>query len=156
MDSPAVAVSDDNPEITPEFEMMCMLVFTDATTGSEIAVRKSWPLAEVVWLSPFESSVEWKDIIHRDEKASSYYVDVTGLDEITNRRESLFASAAVSPHGERSPGDPNDMAFSLINTMTLTTRRAQQHHQTLNGLFGTIPEEPSLIIGAPPNVPPNV
>jgi len=144
----SIAVSDDNPEVTPEFEMMCMLVFTDATTGSEIAVRKSWPLSEVLWLSPYEPAVEWKDIIHRDEKAASYYVDVTGLDEIVNRRDAVidYASLAASPVGAATPA-AGDMTYSLINTMTLTTRgslaRGQVHqHANLNEIFSAIPEEP--------------
>ena len=113
--------SHEEVPVNPEFELMCMLVFTDATTGSEIAVRKSWPLAESLWLTPAESRVVWKDIIQLDEEADSYYVDVTGLDKIDNRSDAFidYTHLAPSPVGARSPGD---MTFALINTMTMPAR----------------------------------
>ena len=136
---------DDVP-VNPEFELMCMLVFTDATTGSEIAVRKSWPLAETVWLTPTESRVQWKDIIHRDEEADSYYVDVTGLDQIDNRSEAILDYTQMAPSpalfAARSPGAPADMAFALINTMTMPARggtmgRAFDRPQTIREIFSS-------------------
>lgn len=135
--------SREDIPISSEFEMVCMLVFTDATTGCEIAVRKSWPLADTIWLGQTEQRVRWRDIIHRDEKSDKYLVDVTGLDFIDNSVESLLpqvpegVSQLERPGAMRGPS--NTMAYQLINQMTMTTRHGQHTHAT--GLFPTIPEE---------------
>lgn len=105
--------------INSEFEIMCMLVFTDATTSSEIAVRKSWPLAETIWLPQSETAVRWKNIIHRDEKSDKYLVDVTGLDFIENTTESL-----MPPLGEMSPLESRSLTYRLINSMTMPAKGA--------------------------------
>jgi len=122
--TPRVLEDDIHDEIpvNPEFELMCMLVFTDATTGSEIAVRKSWPLAESIWLTPAESRVHWKDIIQRDEEADSYYVDVTGLDKIDNRSDAFIDYAHMAPSPMVGARSPADMTYALINTMTMPAR----------------------------------
>lgn len=136
-------VQDDIP-VNPEFEIMCMLVFTDATTGSGIAVRKSWPLAESIWLTPAESRVEWKDIVQREGEADSYYVDVTGLDKIENRSDAFidYAHLAPSPMVAKSPGIAPDKAFALINTMTMPARggthgRGFDRPQTIREVFSS-------------------
>lgn len=107
--------------INSEFEIMCMLVFTDATTSSEIAVRKSWPLADTLWLTQSESSVRWKNIIHRDEKSDKYLVDVTGLDLVDNPSSGI----AIPPGAAESSLDTVSMRYRLINSMTMPAKGGQ-------------------------------
>jgi hypothetical protein len=143
--SATFAESVDQALITSEFELVCSLVFTDATTGSEMAVRKSWLLGDTKWLTDADSTVKWQNIVSRDEKSDRYFVDVTGLNNFDNdlsvigsNDEDRFASSAASP-----------MAYQLINTMTLPSGRGPRSQRPVNErppameLFSSIPEEPS-------------
>ena len=134
-------MEEDIP-VNSEFELVCMLVFTDATTGCEIAVRKSWPLADTIWLSQSEQAVKWKNIIHRDDKSDKYFVDVTGLDFIDNSIESVIPGGEMpSPliAGAMSPSE--NIAFRLINTMTMSARPGTSQRTSAVDLFAAIPEE---------------
>ena len=125
--------------INSEFEIMCMLVFTDATTSSEIAVRKSWPLAETVWLSQAESAVQWKNIVHRDEKSDKYLVDVTGLDFIENKTEPFVPSQQMSPMQAMTVA--NSRTFRLINSMTMPAKAGSQRAAATDIFPSPISEE---------------
>ena len=136
---PTPCYTETNPDIpiNSEFEIVCILVFTDATTGCEIAVRKAWSLADTVWVAG--SPVQWTDIIHRDDKSDSYFVDVAGLDGIDN--ETLLSSPPEII-GEPAPlGSPAmSPAFRLINTMTMPARGGNVLRPSAASLFPSIPE----------------
>ena len=138
----STCVESDVP-LNSEFEMVCILVFTDATTGCEIAVRKSWALADTIWLSQSEPCVKWKEVIHRDEKADKYLVDVTGLDFIDNRSDSVYPLVeAPSPLFTGAMSPANTIAYRLINTMTMPAKGQQTHREAATKLFAsTIVEE---------------
>lgn len=114
---------DSDVPLMSEFEVMCMLVFTDATTGCEIAVRKSWALADSIWLAQSEQAVKWGNIVHRDEKSDKYLVDVTGLDNIDNEPETMLKAQIEEPCSPFAASPSHrDIAYRLINTMTLPAR----------------------------------
>jgi len=121
-----------------------MLVFTDATTGCEIAVRKSWALADSIWLSQSESNVKWKNIVFRDEKSDKYLVDVTGLDFIDNQPDTVLPTLQEEPSFGFEAASPSnrDIAYRLINTMTMPARGSQVRHTQTGELFPSpLPEE---------------
>ena len=113
---------DSDIPMNSEFEIMCMLIFTDATTGCEIAVRKSWALADSIWLSQSEPFVKWKNVIFRDEKSDKYLVDVTGLDFIDNEPETVLPTVAEETIAMAPSPSNRDIAYRLINTMTMPAR----------------------------------
>jgi hypothetical protein len=134
--------AEEDLPLNSEFEMVCMLVFTDATTGCEIAVRKSWPLAETIWLSQSEQSVKWRNVIHRDDKSDKYFVDVTGLDFIDNSIDAVIPRVEIpSPLNAGSMSPSENMAFRLINTMTMSARPGSSQRTSAIDLFAGIPEE---------------
>jgi hypothetical protein len=134
---------DADLPIQSTYEIVAMLVYTDSSTGCEIAVRKSWPLANTVWLSPSEPYVKWKNIIHRDANADKYLVDVTGLDLIDNRPDSLLPpiqEEAASPFAASS--SYSDVAFQLINAMTVPSQGGHVRRARVGELFPSpLPEE---------------
>jgi hypothetical protein len=137
-------IRDPDVPINSEFEVMCMLVFTDATTGCEIAVRKSWALADSIWLSQSESNVKWKNIVFRDEKSDQYLVDVTGLDFIDNQPDTVLPTLQEEPSFGFKAASPSnrDIAYRLINTMTMPARGSQVRHTQTGELFPSpLPEE---------------
>ena len=145
---PRVQCSTRDAEIAidSEFEVMCMLVFTDATTGCEMAVRKSWALADSIWLAQSEPGVRWKNVIHRDDQSDKYLVDVTGLDFIENSAETVIPLMEdQSPGGSMSPAN-QAIAYRLINTMTMPARTHTVGRRTgATDLFPSpIPEESNV------------
>lgn len=135
---------DVDVPVNSEFEVMCMLVFTDATTGCEIAVRKSWALADSIWLSQSEAGVKWKNIIYRDEKSDKYLVDVTGLDFIDNQPDTVLPALAEEPSFGFETASPRnrDIAYRLINTMTMPARGGSVRLAKAGELFPSpLPEE---------------
>ncbi len=137
----AQTASSDIPTDS-EYELVCSLVFTDATTGSELAVRKSWPLSETKWLHDTECSVMWTNVVSRDEKSDKYYVDVSGLDGIENDHSVLW-----SVDEDRMPSSASPMAYRLINSMTIPAGKGHREPRSPSrtramDLFSSIPEEP--------------
>jgi hypothetical protein len=130
--------------IMSEFEVMCMLVFTDGTTGCDVAVRKSWALADSVWLSQSESSVKWRNIIHRDDKSDQYLVDVAGLDLIDNMPEALLKPVVEKAPSPLAPSPSSrDIAYTLINTMTLPARGVGTRLAQVEEIF---PKNPHQVV----------
>ena len=127
--------SPDVP-INSEFEVVCILIFTDATTGCEIAVRKSWPLSETLWLT--ERKIIWQDIVHRDGTSDAYLVDVAGLDFIDNNENAIISEEGIaSPIGGSPEMSP---AYRLINTMTVPARTGIINRPSAMTLFPSIHE----------------
>jgi hypothetical protein len=135
-------VGDSEIPVNSEFEIMCMLVFTDATTGCEIAVRKSWALADSIWLSQTEHSVKWKNIIFRDEKSDKYLVDVAGLDYIENEPATFIPAVSQEPFPLAPSPTNRDIAYQLINSMTMPARGGSLRRPQAGELFPSpLPEE---------------
>ncbi|KAF4678297.1 hypothetical protein FOL47_000026 [Perkinsus chesapeaki] len=75
-------VDPSDPHATTEFELVCTIEFTDATTGRVIGVRKSWNLRKVVWMPEDTENIQWRNIVHRQGDSGCYDVDVNCLDEV--------------------------------------------------------------------------
>lgn len=75
-------LAEEGHKGSTEFELVCTIEFTDATTGRVIGVRKSWNLHKVIWMPEGIEKIEWHNIVHRRGNSGCYDVDVDRLDKI--------------------------------------------------------------------------
>ncbi|KAF4737942.1 hypothetical protein FOZ63_020954 [Perkinsus olseni] len=90
-------LTEDHPEgDSTEFELVCTIEFTDATTGRVIGVRKSWNLHKVIWMPEGTERINWRNIVHRQGDSGCYDVDVNCLDKVYFHEKQPSSTAAAA------------------------------------------------------------